>query len=194
MFSPQIIWYCKIINNDVTWNNIYFLWYHCLHIKSIYSKVRICLFYLKRFYIKGIIFYCLFSLPTLYLPLLYHFPINSFFDFPIRCETAGGPAPENSPCIFPFIYGGVTYLGCAGDPAEDKKAERWCSTKIDAKGKHMEGTNHYGFCPSSCPSHYDIQIPVVSVTPHGVTAVPAITRKPKNLPEIVNNDQSGKLC
>ena len=139
----------------------------------------------------------LFPIDINYLVLTYPWLVSYQFlyNFPIRCETAAGPAPKNSPCIFPFIYGGVTYLGCAGDPAEDKKAERWCSTKVDAKGKHMEGTNHYGFCPSSCPSHYDIQIPEVSVTPHGVTAVPAVTRKPKNLPlePPVENVQSGKL-
>ena len=58
---------------------------------------------------------------------------------------------------------------------------RWCSTKVDAKGNHMDGTNNYGFCPHSCPSHYEIQAPEVTVTPHGVTAVPAVTRKPKAL-------------
>ena len=61
----------------------------------------------------------------------------------------------------------------------------------------MEGTNHFGFCPSSCPSHYDIQAPEVTVTPHGVTAVPAITRKPKklpNLPQKSNTVKSGKFC
>ena len=120
---------------------------------------------------------------------------NSIHDLHLRCQTVSGPAPKNTPCMFPFIYGGVTYFGCAGDPAEDKKSERWCSTKVDKAGKHMEGTNHYGFCPTTCPSHYHIQIPDVSVTPHGVTAVPAITRKPKKLseiPEKMNDINTGK--
>ena len=111
-----------------------------------------------------------------------------------RCITEGGPAPKATPCVFPFIYGGVTYMGCAGDPANDKIAERWCSTKIDAHGKHIADSDHWGFCPSTCPSHYDIQAPVVSVTPHGVTAVPAVTRKPKTIPQQpIPNVQSGKF-
>ena len=61
----------------------------------------------------------------------------------------------------------------------------------------MEGTNHYGYCPPSCPSHYDIQTPQVTVTPHGVTAVPAITRKPKvttpSLPQKMREGKSGKF-
>ena len=75
--------------------------------------------------------------------------------------------------------------------------ERWCSTKVDAEGNHMEGTNHYGYCPSSCPSHYEIQTPQVTVTPHGVTAVPAITRKPKvttpSLPQKMSEEMNGKF-
>ena len=114
-----------------------------------------------------------------------------------RCKIASGPEPKDTPCVFPFTHRGVTYLGCAGDPAEDKMAERWCSTKVDANGNHMEGTNHYGYCPPSCPSHYDIQTPQVTVTPHGVTAVPAITRKPKvttpSLPQKMREGKSGKF-
>ena len=121
---------------------------------------------------------------------------NSFHSL-LRCTTASGPVPKDTPCIFPFVYGGVTYLGCAGDPAKDKMSERWCSTKVDAKGNHMEGTNNFGYCPTTCPSHYDIQTPQVTVTPHGVTAVPAITRKPKvatpNLPTKMRDGKSGKL-
>ena len=92
-------------------------------------------------------------------------------------------------------------MGCAGDPAEEKKAERWCSTQVDAQGKHMDGTGHFGFCAPTCPSHYHIQIPDVpatekipdvSVTPHGVTAVPAITRKPKALSQ-PNLQKAGKF-
>ena len=127
--------------------------------------------------------------PNLIIVSYHHSNVRSLiisFDYPIpRCNTLSGPVPPNTPCIFPFIYGGVTYLGCAGDPAEDKKDARWCSTKVDAKGNHMDGTNNYGFCPHTCPSHYEIQAPEVSVTPHGVTAVPAVTRKPKALtPEL----------
>ena len=72
------------------------------------------------------------------------------------------------PCIFPFIFNGVTYNGC---PTLEHTLgldinnlipynTRWCSTKVDKNGNHInagQGNFHlppynWGICDSSCPN------------------------------------------
>ena len=66
------------------------------------------------------------------------------------CITNGGPNP-GKPCIFPFIFKGVTYNACPPDPKE--KSETWCSTKVDGNKNHVTGEKEYGFCSRNCPKH-----------------------------------------
>ena len=60
------------------------------------------------------------------------------------CKTKDG---KN--CEFPFTYQDVTYSGCPVDPY--KPSERWCSTKTDHNGYHVNGPDNYGFCMDDCP-------------------------------------------
>jgi len=45
----------------------------------------------------------------------------------------------------------VTYVACAewvyGGSGQGQK---WCSTKVDSSGVHVNGEGKYGFCSSSC--------------------------------------------
>ena len=65
--------------------------------------------------------------------------------------TSGGPAGSGVKCQFPFIFRNVQYWGCPPDLSDQTKL--WCSTKVDANGNHISGSNAYGFCSSSCPKH-----------------------------------------
>ena len=50
------------------------------------------------------------------------------------CLTATGATP-NKPCIFPFIYEGVTYNHCIwGAQKENFDGDHWCSTKVNKRG------------------------------------------------------------
>ena len=77
-----------------------------------------------------------------------------FFCFAAQssCITKGGKNPFK-PCIFPFSYKGVKYFGCPKDLFDP--TERWCSTKVDSRGVHVDGEGEYGFCSSNCPIHED---------------------------------------
>ena len=63
-----------------------------------------------------------------------------------ECRTIGGQqlGGPNLPCIFPFKYKDKIYNECHSDTYGV-----WCSTKIDATGKHVTG--HWGFCGQGCP-------------------------------------------
>ena len=63
------------------------------------------------------------------------------------CVTESDSKVPNAPCIFPFKHKGVVYEGCPVDSSD--KTRRWCSTKIDKNGKHVNG--NYGFCSKNCP-------------------------------------------
>ena len=65
-----------------------------------------------------------------------------------ECFTNGGANP-NKPCIFPFTWNGAIYRGCPIDP--DDENQRWCSTKVDANGLHIQGQDQWGHCSPSCP-------------------------------------------
>ena len=63
------------------------------------------------------------------------------------CITESDSKVANAPCVFPFKHKGVVYEGCPVDRKD--KTRRWCSTKIDKDGKHVNG--NYGFCSKNCP-------------------------------------------
>jgi len=49
------------------------------------------------------------------------------------------------PCVFPFIYEGVTYYECTDVEAD----EPWCATQTDSDGSmstDSEGFWHFGYC------------------------------------------------
>ena len=59
-----------------------------------------------------------------------------------------GPSPNTS-CIFPFKFNEITYYKCTTAYfGTDKPA--WCSTLVDASGKHVGGGGNYGFCEQDC--------------------------------------------
>ena len=49
-------------------------------------------------------------------------------------------------CVFPFTFRGITYMSCTD--VTDAPGNLWCSTKVDANGKHIAG--NWGYCSSSC--------------------------------------------
>ena len=51
------------------------------------------------------------------------------------------------PCVFPFIYRGVTYNGCTTKDDDDKRF--WCSTETDGSSIHV-GRDRWGYCPEDC--------------------------------------------
>ena len=57
-----------------------------------------------------------------------------------------------APCIFPFIFNGISYQGCTLAEASDNEA--WCSVKVDANGNHVGGEGKWGTCPTNggCPN------------------------------------------
>jgi hypothetical protein len=64
------------------------------------------------------------------------------------CLTDGGADP-GQPCALPFKFDGVTYNTCTWDPSEDGIA--WCSTLVDANGRHIVGMGKWGSCGPGCP-------------------------------------------
>ena len=40
-------------------------------------------------------------------------------------------------------------VGCPIDHEDNSK--RWCSTKVDSNGNHIENENEYGYCSDDCP-------------------------------------------
>ena len=62
-----------------------------------------------------------------------------------NCYTVIGAAPDK-PCIFPFIYDGVTYNECIWHKHETHfDGDHWCSTKVNETGKfRIIPTNRVG--------------------------------------------------
>ena len=46
------------------------------------------------------------------------------------CRTVSGP-DTGSPCMFPFIWEGVTYTSCVASDDENSTST-WCDTRVDA--------------------------------------------------------------
>ena len=83
-----------------------------------------------------------------------------------KCVVAMGPA-QGSPCVFPFITGGMTYNECIEwTYGGDYQGQMWCSTKgdllanglilkifflirTDTNGNHISNQGNYGFCPQT---------------------------------------------
>lgn len=61
-----------------------------------------------------------------------------------QCVTVEGGKDVGVPCVFPFDYAGVHYTSCTTAAASADAP--WCSTKVDASGKHMQG--NWGNCPA----------------------------------------------
>merc|ERR1712109_67609 len=64
------------------------------------------------------------------------------------CLTSADSADPEKECIFPFTFNNFTYHGCPTDPVNAKN--RWCSTKTDENGVHVDGNNTWGFCTLGC--------------------------------------------
>ena len=50
------------------------------------------------------------------------------------------------PCIFPFKFLGITHNNCTMNQAHHTNNKGWCSTKVDASGKHIGGQGNWGNC------------------------------------------------
>jgi len=69
------------------------------------------------------------------------------------CTTNAGPA-AGSACVFPFTFSGTTYVSCAEwIYGGEHQGDKWCSTKVDSQGVHVNGEGNYGFCPSDCSAN-----------------------------------------
>ena len=75
--------------------------------------------------------------------------INYLFLFPKGCNTNGGDDP-NVPCVFPFVYNGITYNECTD---VDNGGVSWCATYtisvLFSTDQYVLG--HSGNCEDSCP-------------------------------------------
>merc|ERR1711983_386761 len=66
------------------------------------------------------------------------------------CLTVSGP-DTGSACIFPFTFNGVRYVSCAEWVyGGENQGQKWCSTKVDSSGVHVNGEGKYGICGSDC--------------------------------------------
>jgi hypothetical protein len=63
------------------------------------------------------------------------------------CQTNGGADP-GKPCVFPFVYKGVTYNRC---PWTGRNNTHWCATKVDSDGRSIIEEGKWGTCGSTCP-------------------------------------------
>ena len=64
------------------------------------------------------------------------------------CLTSSDSVDPEKECVFPFTYNNFTYHGCPRDPKD--KTRRWCSTKTDDNGVHIDNNDTWGYCTSSC--------------------------------------------
>ncbi len=61
----------------------------------------------------------------------------------VMCRTRDGRV-----CQFPFTFQGTTYTSCTTD--DDPGGEAWCSTRVDARGRHVSNGGHWGHCSDTC--------------------------------------------
>merc|ERR1719259_192326 len=92
-------------------------------------------------------------------------PSLCFYDEDV-CHTVSGPDTGNT-CKFPFTFNGRTYHACApwiwGGEGEGKK---WCSTKTDRFGNHINGEGNYGFC-GDCGYDYELDTRIAGAVEDG---------------------------
>ena len=64
----------------------------------------------------------------------------------LRCDltVSGGPQVKK-PCVFPFVFRGVSYPACTRE--HDPNGRLWCSTKTFQNGTHVKG--NWGYCNES---------------------------------------------
>ena len=72
----------------------------------------------------------------------------SFSEISEICFVIETKGKDFKPCIFPFKYGGATYKTCTNVKDPDEKP--WCSTKVDADGKHVHPGGYWGHCGQDC--------------------------------------------
>ena len=60
-----------------------------------------------------------------------------------RCTTEDGRI-----CLFPFSYQGTHYTDCTVD--DDPDGRKWCSTKVDSDGDHVQNQGQWGYCIDQC--------------------------------------------
>jgi len=68
-----------------------------------------------------------------------------------ECKTESGPS-TNHTCIFPFVFNGKIYNGCAHDADGF-----WCSTNVDSNGTHIGELGNWGICGPNCFDGIDKQ-------------------------------------
>lgn len=61
-----------------------------------------------------------------------------------RTSLAEDSPQKNQTCVFPFTFGNTTYPECTRN--HDEFGQPWCSTKVDSNGKHVSGSEHWGYC------------------------------------------------
>jgi len=65
-----------------------------------------------------------------------------------------GSAPyANTPCVFPFVYKEESFDECTNK--DDAGGKLWCSTQVDARGKHQKG--NWGYCSTGCPGLDEVE-------------------------------------
>merc|ERR1712106_393056 len=75
---------------------------------------------------------------------------------PSTCSTVSGP-DTGSQYAFPFTFSGTIYQSCTEWTYGGENAgSKWCSTKVDAEGVHVNGEGNYGFCGADCNLSVDL--------------------------------------
>ena len=78
------------------------------------------------------------------LSIRYLLYLRKPFNYTIQgCGTKNGQVAKR-PCVFPFNYNDISYNKCTRDHHD----QPWCSTEVDAYGKHVKGK--WGNCDSNC--------------------------------------------
>ena len=54
-------------------------------------------------------------------------------------------------CIFPFVFGEMTYNACTREVSPAINGDPWCSTKVDDDGQHISRQGNWGRCSQACP-------------------------------------------
>ena len=70
-------------------------------------------------------------------------------------EMSCATKTNGSNCVFPFIYKGVEYNGCAYCQRSNSLClEAWCATKTDASYGYISGipNGFWDYCTDSCPN------------------------------------------